>query len=310
MSFLGRFKIKWSRKPLPPQPVNRIWLENLLALAAMASSVLVGCDRSESPMSVTQIDWTAVKGQIATASEVKVFFNHQSVGADIISGVESLVRRSETGDKSWTVVKLTQGPWPAEPGLWHATLGENEKPKTKIDAFAEALRQWPGDKPQIAMLKLCFVDVTDTTDVPDLIGYYQGTIGRLKSEFPGITFGHVTVPLSPPLNSLKVRVKRAIGRRVSEDEANLARNKYNQRLRELFPDDPILDLERIESTAGDGKRIELTVNGTRTFAMAQAYASDAWGHLNDTGQRLAAIGLAEFIADAATRKPSRLDSQR
>lgn len=242
-----------------------------------------------------------VEQLVSRAARIKVFFNHQSVGENILLGVDGLVRGTGA---VWTVVKMKQGPWPGEPGLLHASLGENENPKSKMDAFGEALRSWSGEKPAVAMLKLCFVDVTASTDISKLLGYYQGTVNRLKSEFPTIVFGHVTVPLAREPDSLRVKIKRMLGRRVSEDSANLARTKYNQKLREMFPNDPVFDLEEIESTRPDGTRVWQRVAGERAYGLASEYASDSWGHLNERGARLAAIGLARFIAEAAARRPA------
>jgi hypothetical protein len=183
-------------------------------------------------------------------------------------------------------------------------LGENTQPKTKIDGFARALRTWSGDKPQVAALKLCFVDVTDSTNVTELLRYYADTMRQLKAEFPSVVFGHATVPLATESDSLKAKVKRLIGRRISEDAANAVRTQYNRALREMFPNDPILDLERVESMRANGTRVAVTIDGAEAYGLAAEYASDPWGHLNESGARLAAAELARFVVDAASRKPA------
>ncbi|QDU24186.1 hypothetical protein [Urbifossiella limnaea] len=47
----------------------------------------------------------------------------------------------------------------------------------------------------MALFKLCYVDVGADTDVAGLFAAYRSVLAGLVVEFPGVRFGHVTVPL-------------------------------------------------------------------------------------------------------------------
>lgn len=279
---------------------QRATTANMLAAVVLSSAtwLLSGCQTTESPKPTLMHMANDTKDLVSKAARAKVFFNHQSVGANILAGVKDIARATDT---EWTVTELTQGAsqWPQSPGIWHATFGQNGEPKTKIDAFAQTLRSFSGGRPQIAMMKLCFVDVTAHTDIEDLLSYYANTVNSIKRDFPELALVHVTVPLATRENSLKARAKRAIGLTVSTDASNLVRTKYNRRLRELFPNDAVWDLEAIESTQPDGSKVEYLVEDEKALGLALEYASDPWGHLNAVGGQKAAVELARVVATRA-----------
>jgi hypothetical protein len=233
------------------------------------------------------------------ASTARVLFAHQSVGANILGGLRTLLE--STGSR-WPIVDVGSGTVPDGPALLEIRAGKNGLPKTKVDDFAKAIATLPGAKPQVAFMKLCFVDVTYASDVSEILDYYRKAIERLKEEHPDVVFGHVTVPLATHVNGAKDRVKRLIGRPVKEDLSNAKRQEYNRLLRAAFPKDPLLDLERVESTHPDGTREQSTVEGAPVLALATEYASDPWGHLNAAGSQLAARELVRFVADALSRR--------
>jgi len=130
----------------------------------------------------------------------RVFFGHQSVGGNILGGLESLLAASGT---NWAVVDITAGQAPGGPALLHARIGENGTPTGKIDDFGRAIAKMTPAKPKFAFMKLCYVDVRSDADVAKLLDYYTKALTKLKSEHPDTTFGHVTVPLAPVLNRLQ-----------------------------------------------------------------------------------------------------------
>ena len=249
------------------------------------------------------------KEQLQAVSVVRVFFNHQSVGANILSGIDTVSRQLGV---TWNVEKVDEASarWPAQTGLWCARLGANAKPKTKIDGFASALRTWSGQRPQLALMKLCYVDVTCATDLPDLMGYYTHAVDELKSAVPEVVIAHMTVPLAPLPDSLKIKIKRTVGRLVHEDRDNLARTRFNRMLRDSFPNDPIFDLERVESTTPGGARNQVAVEGEAVLGLVSAYASDPWGHLNELGSSMAARAFIDFLSSKPSTSASCTRSER
>ena len=93
--------------------------------------------------------------------------------------------------------------------IGHAFIGENEKPLLKIEDFDAKMRSGIGEQVDVAMMKLCYVDITSDTDVDALFATYRETIAALERDFPKVTFVHVTVPLMTEqglLSKLKSRL--------------------------------------------------------------------------------------------------------
>jgi len=277
-------------------PAAASCLAAALALGAAAAS-LVGCGRDplDQPASTQSAAPEALRAQLEQARPRRVLFAHKSVGENVLSGLRAVLAESAL---EWKIANVDQAPSGAV--LVEATPGENGDPRSKVDGFAALVRQ-ASPPPDLALMKLCYVDVTEDTDVGAVFGHYEQTLRQLEQEFPRIAFGHVTVPLSPPSRSLKDRVKRWVGRKVWVDGQNAKRAEYNARLRAAFPAERIFDLAAIEATRPDGGREEVVVNGQPVPALVPAYASDAEGHLNALGQRVAAEGFVRFVV-AATAK--------
>ncbi len=104
------------------------------------------------------------------------------------------------------------------PFFAHSAIGRNGQPVSKLDDFSNVLRLHSPPRMDFALLKFCFVDFTEQTNVQDLFRKYADTFTDLKGSFPGTTFVHVTVPLTGSPNGIKwvMRnvVKRLIGRTV------------------------------------------------------------------------------------------------
>jgi hypothetical protein len=227
----------------------------------------------------------------------RVFWGHQSVGGNIIDGLKVLLAESNT---SWHMAEIPKDALPAGPAFIHQRIGQNGDPKGKMDAFARSIREMPS-KPQLAFMKLCYVDVNRSTDVEDLIAHYANTLGKLKAEYPDVVFAHVTVPLAPEAMGIKDRIKRLAGIELKKERDNLRRGQYNALLRKTFPGDPLFDLDRVESTRPDGTRAQFSLDGQTALALAADYAGDESGHLNAAGEKRAAIELVQFLKAAIAR---------
>ena len=65
------------------------------------------------------------------------------------------------------------------------------------------MRSGLGQHVDVAMMKLCYVDINSGTDVDALFATYRTTMAALQREVPGVTFIHVTVPLTTERDSCR-----------------------------------------------------------------------------------------------------------
>ncbi len=235
---------------------------------------------------------------LAVIRKARVLFTHHSVGVNILAGIEQI--DAGTGETRVRMAPLEDVP-AGGPALVHGGGGRNTEPKTKIDHFATLLREESRFTPDLALMKLCYVDFNPRTDVDDLFSYYRRTLEELEREHPEIQFAHVTVPLHGRQTDLKSSLRRLLRLEVWEDAANVKRSEFNRRLIETFTSDPVFDLARAESTDPDGAAITFEHAGRSTPSLYPGYTDDG-GHLNASGQRAAGSAAIRFLADALRRR--------
>ena len=233
--------------------------------------------------------------ELERARAVHLFFAHQSVGQNILNGVAQL-----SAQRIKTTPLLALHPNEPLPGWVDLTAGQNGDPEGKIEAFVAAFERHPTFRPDLALLKFCFVDFQPATDVEQLFHHYERALRELEARHPETVFGHVTVPLTVYPTELKWRAFRLLGRGVWEDEANIRRAEFNQRLRSAFSADPIFDLSGAESLGPDGRRSLFEHAGQRYPALEPRYAEDE-GHLNALGQQVVGTAFLRFVAQASAR---------
>jgi hypothetical protein len=212
---------------------------------------------------------SAITPEVLTdAAQTKVFFGHQSVGYNVLDGVRGLYA---SGGVSTPPI-VTAVPAGTEGGfVAHQTVGTNGDPASKIAAFDNAVRGGIGDKVDVALMKLCYVDISANTDVNAVFAKYRNTLSGLQRDFPDVTFLHTTVPLTTDTPA---------------DNAN--REKLNAMIRSTYGGQ-LFDLAAAEST---------TPAGIRVSGLYPGYASDN-GHLNSAGASAAGSVFLEAIARAA-----------
>ncbi|MDY6950005.1 MAG: hypothetical protein SWE60_00700 [Thermodesulfobacteriota bacterium] len=237
---------------------------------------------------VPEATWTRL-------SNNTIFFGHQSVGFNIIDGIEDLM---STNSQIRLNIVETDAPADFTTSVFaHARVGSNRDPQSKMDAFATALERGIGDKADVAFFKLCYVDIVAETDVQGVFAVYKNTMSLLKKKHPRITFVHVTVPLTYTKETVKTWIKKITGRTQSlEYDNNVARNQFNDLLRKEYGrKEPIFDLAMIESTSPDGTRHTFSKDGNTYYSLISAYSNDG-GHLNQFGRRMVAQHLLLFLA--------------
>lgn len=278
------------------------WLTFALLVPLLASGCAPVKDQVESSGSNSATTNTTgeetveenLKADLELLASTQLFFGHQSVGFNLLDGISDHI--DEQGNPDLRIAAADEPPADGEPGIYHSLIGANTEPKAKIDDFVHKVRAISETPPAIALMKLCYVDFLPKTDVDHLFSYYKTAMEELKTEHPGITFVHVTVPLTTRSSLLKRLAYRVMGRRSTSDVRNMRRNEYNEQLLKEFPADPIFDLARIESTSPDGSRTSFRVSGRSYFALAPKYTDDG-GHLNENGRYHASGEMVRVLAD-------------
>jgi hypothetical protein len=242
--------------------------------------------------------------ELAVAARLRVFFAHQSVGAALVEAVPEVY--AERGLPAPSVRLLTAPPRERQSVpqdgpdgfLAHATFGQNGDPLAKIADFDARLRAGLGRELDVALMKLCYADVTSATDVVVVFAAYQRTVDGLARDFPNLTCLHVTTPVTTE-PGVRSRFRKALGRDPHTGPAdNVARERLNAMVRREYPADRVFDLAAVESTGPDGDRSTGILRGRGYSSLHPRYAADA-GHLNQSGATVAAARLLRVVAHAS-----------
>jgi hypothetical protein len=262
--------------------------------------VIMGCDTKtenrngfnlQSIKTFSQKEWDAL-------SSLKIYFGHQSVGYNILEGVQDI--QDEYKLNILPVKESISILQEQDPVFAHTTIGTNTEPVTKIDDFADKIREINGNV-DIAFMKLCYVDITPRSNIPEIFNHYKKTLASLKAAYPGVTFVHFTSPLTYNASGIKNNLKRMLGKDVVGFANNLAREQYNEMIRsEYRGKEPVFDIAAIESTNTDGQQTIHILDGTQYTAMEKKYTYDG-GHLNELGRKTVAEQLLIFLLQFTKR---------
>lgn len=245
---------------------------------------------------------SALRSDLSILAEKRIYFAHQSVGANLLEGVADLAREAGVPLR---IVQTTSASDLAPGTVGHFFVPENGAPLRKLANFETALGA--DSKADIALIKFCYVDIDAATDAKVLFAHYQQTIAELRARNPHTTFVHVTLPLTTAQSGWKALAKRMVGRAPYGTIENVRREEYNRLMRRAYAGrEPLFDLARVESTAPDGSAVTVTWDATVAPAMASAYTDDG-GHLNETGKRVAARALIVTLAQAARAPLQKID---
>jgi hypothetical protein len=235
---------------------------------------------------------------LTRVSRTRVFFGHQSVGMNVLDGVPGIY--AAHGMKAPPIDQAGARPGTDSGFIGHAFIGENSEPLLKIGDFDAKMRSGIGQQADVAMMKLCYVDITSSTDVTALFGRYRETMAALARDFPDVTLIHVTAPLMTEQGSLSRLKSLLTGSDRFGPAENAARERLNALIRREYSGGHLFDLAAAESTAPDGGRAAGTYQGQQYYRLHDGYASDS-GHLNAEGARVAATAWLKAIAVASPR---------
>jgi len=220
---------------------------------------------------------------LPASADPRIYFGHQSVGANILQGVKELHAKLDIKDEF---------------------LADNGDPLRKLANFKAAVGT--GSHYDVALVKFCYVDVAADTDVRALFERYRATLAELQAKNPRTSFVHVTLPLTTVQTGWKALAKRLLGRAPYGTIENVRRAEYNSLLRRTYAGrEPIFDLARLESVGPDGVLSTATWHGSTVPAMSPAYTDDG-GHLNAKGRALAAQEFVRVLA-AASRPQQKME---
>ena len=255
---------------------------------------VAGCATAEGKQLEPRLTVTQLTSDFEVVRKHRILFSHHSVGRDLMAGLQRAAAQAGGPVKVVPIEQATDAP-----AFVSISGGQNQDPQSKLKFFEETFRATKY-QPELAFMKLCYVDFNPHTDVDALFKAYQETFDRLKRDFPKTRFAHVTTPLVARPMTVKDRIYRLIGREVWEDAANVKRYAFNQRLQQTYANDPIFDLARVESTQPDGSRADFEQAGRTYYTLAAQYTDDG-GHLNSLGQDVAALEWVRFMSNALQR---------
>jgi hypothetical protein len=199
-----------------------------MVLCAVVSS---GCGKSGSTATTAPSPSVPPPGSVTTAlqtlSTKAIYFGHQSVGYNIMDGLQALI----TGAPGVTLqIAGTSNAGSMRKGVFaHAGNGSNGDPAGKIAAFQTSVQGGIGAKVDIAFFKFCYVDFSTSTDTTALFATYRASLAALKSAFPSLRLVHITVPLT-----------------TTETSVNAVRERFSDLVRQAYEGkEPLFDLAKI-----------------------------------------------------------------
>jgi len=203
------------------------------------------------------------------------------------------------GAPGLTIVDSSQTEALALPAFAHSTIGRNQDPHGKIEAFADIVNHRLGNKADIVFMKFCYVDVVNETDSTGLFNYYRRIMSELASAYPNTRIMHVTVPVTVMPSLLRRAIGTLRGKHNRAAYDNLARTDYNRLLRETYVGkEPVFDLAAFESTTTAGRALRHSLEGRELQTLVPGYSSDG-RHLSEKGRRVVAAALLKSLASVA-----------
>ncbi|MET0070370.1 MAG: hypothetical protein ABW096_10040 [Candidatus Thiodiazotropha sp.] len=237
---------------------------------------------------------------LQTLAGARVFFGHQSVGKNILEGIEGLL-----GDHPGIDLRIadyTSEVGESEGCLLHAAVGRNTEPLSKCVDFGRIIDEELAGKIDYALLKFCYIDINRDSDVAKVFGDYKRTMDDLIARHPEVTFIHTTMPLRHSPGGPSIWLRELLGRPNKSKLDNVKRNQFNQMLRSNYSDSGIVDIAASESTHANGNRESFKMDGRTYYSLIGDYSDDG-GHLNDQGRTRVASAFVQEIADIIRSHP-------
>lgn len=241
---------------------------------------------------------SALAESLRTIATHRVFFGHQSVGEDLCAGLGELAAEARVDLR----ILDARAPQRVDGGVFlHARVGKNRDPRSKFAAFGAELHALRDTALDLALVKLCYVDVDAATPRAPLLDAWRAAVVDWRAIRPGLRLAHVTVPLTCGARGWRAALKRRLGRADWTDADNAARARFNEDLRRCFPGEPLIDLADAESVDVRGRPVEFLARDAagafRARALVPSFTEDG-GHLAGDGRRVVAARFASALAAA------------
>ncbi|TRW92065.1 hypothetical protein [Candidatus Methylobacter oryzae] len=265
-------------------------------LIAATLLILPGCNQSKREETSMAIATQINRPEWRVLEKMRVVFGHQSVGWNILNGVELLNTRN-----GGNLTIREQRTAPKTHGISHFAIGNNGDPLSKIEDFAAAIDAGAAQNADVALMKLCYIDFNAATDAQQLANSYIANLDSLAKRHPKTNFVAVTAPLMAVQTGPKAWLKGLIGKQPGGYVDNLKRAEFNTLLRKRYlATGRLFDLARAEAESG-GKSCQASVNGQIVEALCPELTNDG-GHLNERGQELVATAFLNFASSLSTEQ--------
>ena len=272
--------------------------ENALARIVVAAVLLmvVGCRETQGTQVRVELDeldrvpketWTAL-------ARKNIFFGHQSVGMNLVDGIREI---QQARPAITLAVRDTRDPGAFHEGVFgHAKVGKNQQPLLKFTDFRQVLNGGVGDQLDVGLIKLCYVDIVDGTDITPVYEQFATLLRQDASAHPNVKRVTMTVPLTAVPAGIVDSIKRRLGRGATDFKDNLVRHRLNEMLvRDFGRSGRLFDIAAWESTYPDGRTHTVSRDGISVPALVPEYTDDG-GHLNELGRRWVSQKLLLFLA--------------
>lgn len=227
----------------------------------------------------------------------RVVFGHQSVGTNILAGIEHLARQ----DGAHLAIRAERRA-PTAAGIIHFRIGRNGDPMAKIQDFAAAIDAGAAEGADVAMMKLCYADIAAGSDARELAKRYIASLDALAQRHPKTAFVAVTVPLMAVQTGPKAWLKRLLGKAPNGGLDNARRAEFNTVVRQRYQSaGRLFDLARAESEFS-GKACKARVDG-QTIEVLCPELTDDGGHLNARGKNQVATALLQVLDRVFSEAP-------
>ncbi len=246
----------------------------------------ISCKDAEKDIADLKYGDMIKSSDLASLQSKIIFFGHQSVGFNIIEGLNSLKLTNSDLDflKIITYDEYLKSQTSRDDSscyFIHSVVGRNRDPEAKLNEFVNKIDTLGFF--DAALIKFCYADINRFTDV-DLMYYkYIQTISSLADKYGRTKFVYITSPLMVK-RSFLIRLLKTI---LNRPDDNINRNKFNRLLRETN-DIRIFDLAFLESHLENDKRVY------KVEYLHENYTYDG-GHLNKHGSEKVAYHLLTFL---------------
>ena len=257
----------------------------------------VGCGTAGNPSAATTIDHTNYdpsglgEARIAAASALDVYFEHASVGQNVVDGIDALASSTDlsSGHASWSDESTAISWFASNDGLVDNHRG-NPGAEAKISTFQGDMTDALAAAVDVAMFKFCWIDAPEgETAATTLFDSVRRVMEALEAAYPSVAFVWWTMPIETEQTSYGYDIE--------------ARQSYNDKVRAYCGDQGkwLLDIADIEGHDETGEAATLDIGGTSYEALCPDYAADT-GHLNSAGAQKLAKAYWRLLAEIASEK--------